>query len=69
MQWLGIIILIGLLALLFVAILYFGFNQKTPNRRPRAGDYGKSDFYHSEGEGNPRYNLEKLDARSPRARR
>ncbi len=69
MQLLGFVILIGMLTLLLIAGMYLASTQKAPSRRPRPGGYGHADFFHTEGEGNPLYNLEKLAEMSPREHR
>ena len=58
MQWLGALILIGILALLLLAGVYLGNSQKTSNRRPASS---LDDFYHSEGMGNVLNANEKLN--------
>ena len=69
MQWLGFVILIGILTLLLLGVVYLGYTQKTPSRLPRPGGYGRSDFYHTEDIGNPLHNLAKLDEGSSREHR
>ncbi|HVB74342.1 MAG TPA: hypothetical protein VNE38_12370 [Ktedonobacteraceae bacterium] len=61
MQWLGALILIGILALLLIAAMYFGNSQKTPNNPPASS---LDDFYRSSGLGNVLNANQKLNEHS-----
>lgn len=66
MQWLGALILLGLLIALFFAARYFGNTQKTPNRRPVSAN---EDFYYARGMGNVLNARNKLDEIAAKQRR
>lgn len=63
MQWLGLLILLGILALLFLAAMYFGGTQKTSGRRSGSS---LDDFYRSKGMGNVLETRDRLDGISMR---
>jgi hypothetical protein len=58
MQWLGLVILLGILITLFLAARYFGDTHYTHNERPKSA---RDDFYHSRGMVHVPNAREKLD--------
>jgi hypothetical protein len=61
MQWLGVLILFGVFALLFIAAIYLARTQKTPNRNTGSS---LDDLYRSKGLGNVLDASEKLNIHS-----
>ncbi len=68
MEWLGLVIFIGILTLLLIAALYLGKTQKTPSL-PRPSRFTLNASHHGEGIPTAFKTLEKLDERSSRERR
>ena len=63
MQWLGLLIFMGIGALLVIALIYLAKSQKTPNRTSASS---LDDLYHSKGLGNVLDANEKLNKLSTR---
>ena len=63
MQWLGLLIFIGIGALLVIALIYLAKTQKAPNRNSASS---LDDLFHSKGLGNVLDANEKLNKLSTR---